>query len=186
MAQSFSSLCITNTICLTSIWILIGLGLFVSKMQKDQDIHDVFDGMSLDEMLNLKIEEDNTYYLRVLTLATISKSLIWLGFVLDNAVCFTEFMVVWLKVQAPPVFFYLFSVGRYVTYILSVVIWYDLKEQNYTWVITIQLVFLAFCRIFSAVAMCCMNKEMSNEVDGINNPVVYAVGLTGKKAMAGA
>ena len=140
MAQSFSSLCITNAICLTNIWILIGLGLFVSKMQKDQDIHDVFDGMSLDEMLNLKIEEDNTYYLRVLTLATISKSLIWLGFVLDNAVCFTEFMVVWLKV----------------------------------------------CRIFSAVAMCCMNKEMSNEFDGINNPVVYAVGLTGKKAMAGA
>jgi hypothetical protein len=41
-------------------------------------------------------------------------------------------------------------------------------------------------RIIGAIGMCCVNNEMSNKIHGINNPVVYAVGPTGNKAMAGA
>jgi len=183
MTRSFSSLCITNAICLTSLWILIALGIYVAKMQRDQDVRDLLG----DGIMNLRDEKDNIYYLRVLSMDTISKSLIWLGFVLDSAVCFNEFMVVWLKVQAPPVYFYLIFVYRYLTYILVVIVYYDIKAENYSWEsITIQLVCYALCRIGQAVVMCFINKKFSNEVDGIIIPVVYAVGPTGKKAMAGA
>ena len=106
MTRSFSSLCIANAICLTSLWILIALGIYVAKMQRDQDMWDILK----DGIVN---EEDNIYYFRVLSMETISKSLLWLGFILDSAVCFIEFMVVWLKVQAPPVEFYILSASRY-------------------------------------------------------------------------
>ena len=187
MTRSFSSLCITNAICLTSLWILIALGIYVAKMQRDQDINDLFDKMRWHETGIIDFEEDNIYYLRVLSMETISKSLIWLGFVLDSAVCFTEFMVVWLKVQAPPVYFYLLSVGRYLTSSAYVFVYYDIKAENYSpETITFLLVFYALCRIGQAVVMCFINKKLSNEVDGIIIPVAYAVGPTGNKAMAGA
>ena len=148
-------------------------------MQRDQDMWDILK----DGIVN---EEDINYHLRILSMETISKSLIGLGFVLDSAVCFTEFMVVWLKVQAPSVYFYFLSVGRYLIYILFdilfAIVYYDAKSENYSWL----LVLYALCRIGQTVLMCFMNKKLSNEVDGIIIPVAYAVGLTGNKAMAGA
>ena len=188
MTESFSSLSITNAICLTSLWIFIGLAMFVTKMQEDQDFQDFF----------LKIEKDNIQLtnqefffgswrndLPYLSLTTISKSLIWLGIVLDNAVCFIEFMVVWLKVQAPPASFYWLTALRYLVYnIMSVICWYSLGS---TWVVmAINLSIWTLSRIIQTVNMCSMNKELSDKVDGINNPVAHAVGPTGKKAMAGA
>ena len=47
MTQSFSSLSITNAICLTSLWIIIALGIYATKMQKDQDILDLYGKCSL-------------------------------------------------------------------------------------------------------------------------------------------
>ena len=190
MTRSFSSLCITNAICLTLIWILIGLAMFGTKMQEDQDFLDFF----------LKIERDNIHLtnqeffegswrnkLPYLSLTTVSKSLIWLGFILDTVVCFIEFMVVWLKVQAPPVEFYMLSACRYLTYISSVIFNYLLISDNSTGaMILFQLVIWTLCRIIQTCYMWCMNKGLSNEVDGINNLVIHAVGPTGKKAMAGA
>ena len=117
---------------------------------------------------------------------SISKSLIWLGIVLDNAVCFIEFMVVWLKVQNPPVSFYLQSAVRYVIYFCQFITWYDLNLVNTSIeIIGISSSLWTLNRIFGA-GMCCVNKKMSNKMDGLNNPVIYAVGPTGNKAMAGA
>ena len=97
---------------------------------------------------------------------------------MDNVVCFTEFIVVWLKVQDTPGYFVFFSVARYLYYILSTI--YYCKEL-------ILLLVWTLCRFLLALFMCWLSKELYNEVDGIlNNPVVYAVGPTGKKAMAGA
>ena len=181
MTRSFSSLCITNAICLTSLWILIILGIYGAEMQREQDLYDLLK----DGMIN---EDDKIYYFRILSMETISKSLIGLGFVLDSAVCFTEFMVVWLKVQAPPGIFYFLSVGRYLIYILFdivlVFVYYDAKY--YAWYCITVLVLGALCRIEQAVVMCLVNKKFSNEVDGIIVPVAYAVGPIGKKATAGA
>ena len=136
--------------------------------------------------MNLKNENDDT----AISLNTISTSFFWIGFVLDNVVCFTEFIVVWLKVQAPPVSFYWLSAGRYVTYIVMSPVTYILLimnwYQNYTWKNIALWMFGHLCRNAQAIGMMWMNKKLSNEVDGINNPVVYAVGPTGKKAMAGA
>ena len=107
MTRSFSSLCIRNAICLTSLWILIALGIYVAKMQRDQDFRVLFYKMRWNETLNFSgLKEDDVHYQRILSMQTIEKSLIWFGFVLDSAVCLTEFMVVWLKVQTPPVKFY--------------------------------------------------------------------------------
>ena len=189
MTQSFSSLCITNAICLTLIWIFIGLAMFGTKMQKDQDFLDVL----------LKIEKDNIYLtnqeyfegswrnnLPYLSLTTVSKSLIWLGFFLETVVCSIEFMVVWLKVQAPPVEFYWLSAFRYLSYIFSAFFYYLISENSTETMIILQVVIWTLCRIMQTCYMCCMNMGLSNEVDGINNPVVHAIGATGNKAMAGA
>ena len=46
MTQSFSSLCITNAICMTGLWIFIALGIFVTQMQRDKDVLDLFGKMS--------------------------------------------------------------------------------------------------------------------------------------------
>ena len=188
MTQSFSSLCNTNAICLTSFWILIGLAMFGTKMQEDQDFIDFF---LMIEKENIHLTNEDFFFgswrnnLPYLSLTTISKSLIWLGIVSDNAVCFIEFMVVWLKVQAPPASFYWLTAIRYLTYnITSVICWYCLGS---TWaVMAINLSPLTLSRIIWAYNMCSMNKELSDDVDGINNPVAHAVGPTGKKAMAGA
>ena len=78
MTRSFSYLCITitNTICLTGLWILIAL------------FPDLFVGIE--------------------SLTTILKSSIWLGFIMDSVVCFSEFaLLVWLKVQVPPLYYFL-------------------------------------------------------------------------------
>ena len=181
MTRSFFSLCITNAICLTSLWICISLGLFATKMQRDQDVLEIFAKMS-----DGKMEKDEITFIPYLSLTTISKSLIWLGFVMDTTVCFIEFMVVWLKVQAPPVAFYWLSASRYLSYIFSVIFYYLISENETGAMIVLQLVIWTLCRIAQTCYMCCMNKELSNEVDGINNPVVHAVGATGNKAMAGA
>ena len=187
MTRSFSSLCIANAICLTSLWILIALGIYVANIQRDQDSHDLYYQMRWNETLTEEVEEDNVYYLRILSMETISKSLIWFGFVLDSAVCLTEFMVVWLKLQAPPAKFYLLSVGRYLTYSTYVFTYYDIKAENYSpETITFLLVFFGLIRIVHAVLMCFINKKFSNQVDGIIIPVAYAVGPNGNKAMAGA
>ena len=163
MSPSFAFLSLSNALCLISFWSLVALEIVVAKM-------------------NLKNEDDDT----AISLTTISTSFIWVGFVLDNAVCFTEFIVVWLKVQAPPVSFYWLSAARYVTYILSIRFWYDLISLNYTLEMIICWTIGHFCRTINAIAICFINKKLSNEVDGINYPVVYAVGPTGNKAMAGA
>ena len=203
MTRSFSSLCITNVICLTALWIFIGLGPYVTQLQKDQDLLDLYGKCSLDvengtmsytcekdeihlnnggtnESLKMVHEAMNDLYdyLPFHRLTTISKSLVWLGFIMDNVVCFTEFIVVWLKVQDTPGYFVFFSVARYLYYILSTI--YYCKEL-------ILLLVWTLCRFLLALFMCWLSKELYNEVDGIlNNPVVYAVGPTGKKAMAGA
>ena len=163
MSLSFSFLSFSNTLCLTCFWGLVAIESIAAKM-------------------NLKYENDDT----VISLTTISTSFFWVGFVLDNVVCFTEFIVVWLKVQAPPVSFYWLSAARYVTYILSIRFWYDLISLNYTVEMIICWTIGHFCRTINAIAICFINKKLSNEVDGINYPVVYAVGPTGNKAMAGA
>ena len=155
-------------------------------MQKDQDIPYLIAQIEKD---NYSIKEESHYNLPFLSLITISKSLIWLGIVMDSAVCFVEFMVVWLKVQAPGVFFYCLSAARYLIYIgtslVTTIYWYDLILE--TWeIITLNLATWTLCRILYACCMICMNKDLSNEVDGINNPVAHAVGSTGKKAIAGA
>ena len=159
MSLSFSFLSFSNTLCLTCFWGLAAIESIVAKM-------------------NLKYENDDT----AISLTTISTSFFWVGFVLDNVVCFTEFIVVWLKVQVPPVSFYWLSAGRYVTYILSILTWYE----NYTWENVIFWMFGQLCRTVQAIGMMWMNKKLSDKVDGINSPVVYAVGPTGNKAMAGA
>ena len=164
MLRSFSFLSLSNALCLISFWSLVGLEIVVAK-------------------INLKSENDDTS----ISLTTISTIFIWVGFVLDNVVCFTEFMVVWLKVQAPPVHFYLISALRYVIYFLHAMVWYDLMSLTFaSESIGIFLCLLTLNRIICAVMMCCMNKELSNKVDGISNPVVHAIGPTGNKAMAGA
>ena len=166
MKRSFSSLSNTNAICLTLIWILIGLAMFGTKMQKDQDFLDFL----------LMIEK---------SLTTVSKSLIWLGFVLDTAVCFTEFMVVWLTLQAPPAYFYLYS--AYVLYFWHVFSWYIVEANNLAWSnLELHLGLWLTYRIIVAIAMCCVNYKLSKKIHRINNPVVYAVGPIGNKAMSGA
>jgi hypothetical protein len=58
---------------------------------------------------------------------------------------------------------------------------------NLTWnSLALPLGLTLLYRIIGAIGMCCVNNKMSNKIDGINNPVVYAVGPTGNKAMAGA
>ena len=163
MSRSFSFLSLSNALCLISFWSLVGLEIVVAK-------------------INLKSENDDTS----ISLTTISTIFIWVGFVLDNVVCFTEFIVVWLKVQAPPIIFYVLSAVRYVVYMLTIRTWYYLISVNYTLEHVMFWTFGHLCRTTYAIAMCFMNKKMSNEVDGINNPIVYAVGPTGKKAVAGA
>ena len=96
-------------------------------------------------------------------------------------------MMVWLKVQAPPVCFYLISALRYVIYFLHAMVWYDLMSLTFaSESIGIFLCLWTLNRIICAIGMCCMNKELSNKVDGISNPIVHAIGPTGNKAMAGA
>ena len=168
MTRSFSSLCIANALCLTSFWILIAVGIFVTKMQKDQEKHDNVD---IFIKMNLTILTENTtisrpsYYLPAQSLKTISRSMIWLGFVLDFAVCFTEFMVVWLKVQAPPVCFYLISALRYLIYILHPICWDFFMSVTFVREsmssIAILLCLWTLNRLMVTVVMCFMNKELS-------------------------
>ena len=179
-------------------------------MQKDQDILDLYgkcgfnfengttsytceedeihlrNGGTNESLKIVNDAKDDLYeYLPFQSLTTISKSFFWLGCIMDNVVCFTEFIVVWLKVQATPCYFVFLFVVRmtyhsYLTYNMSTIYWFGTGE----WVI---ITINSLCRILLAKFVCCMNKELYNEVDGIlNNPVVYAVGPTGKKAMAGA
>ena len=181
MTRSFSSLSISNTLCLTSLWILVALGIYVTKMQNDQEKQDIHDFISKTNLTHVKNDTEinlPSYFLPAQSLKTISKSLIWLGFIMDNVVCFTEFFVIWLKFQATPCYFVFISVARYLYYIMTT-IWYC-NELGL-------LLFWTLCRFLVAIFMCCMNKDLYNEVDGIlNNPVVYAVGPTEKKATAGA
>ena len=192
-------------ICLNALWIFISLGFPVTKMQKDQDLLDLYGKCSLnfengtmnftcekdeihlrnggtnESLKMLKDAKDDLYdYLPFQSLTTISKSFICLGFIMDNVVCFTEFIVVWLKVQATPCYFVYLSVARYSYCIVSTIYWYYTEDFGilFSW---------NLFRFLLTPFMCCINKELYNEVDGIlNNPVVYAVGPTGKKAMAGA
>ena len=141
-------------------------------------------------ILDSLIEKDNIcstspYYLLILSLTTISKSFIWLGFIMDSAVCFAEFRVAWLKVQAPPAYFYWLSAARYLIYTVINIYLYHLTSET-SQIITAQLVIWIFCMILQAKYMICtlwMNKLLSN---GINNPVAYAVGPIVKQATAGA
>jgi hypothetical protein len=191
MTRSFSSLSISNTLCLTSLWILVALAIYVTKMQKDQEVQDIYEFF---RKTNWTIWKNGTeislpsYYLPAQSLKTITESLIWLGFVLDSAVCFTEFMVVWLKLQAPPFYFYYFSALRYLVYFWHVLFsYFVMLTVNLTWnSLALPLGLTLLYRIIGAIGMCCVNNKMSNKIDGINNPVVYAVGPTGNKAMAGA
>ena len=107
---------------------------------------------------------------------------------MDSAVCFAEFMVVCLKAQAPPVHFCMLSAARYLISTVTNIYLYHLISET-SKIITVQLVIWIFCIILEAKCMICtlwMDKLLSNEVDGINNPVAYAVGSIGMQAMAGA
>ena len=179
-------------------------------MQKDQDILDLYgkcrlsfengtmsytcekdeihlsNGGTNESLKMVNDAKDKLYdYLPFQSLTTISKSLIWLGCIIDNVVCFTEFIVVWLKVQTTPCYFVFQSVVRvtyhsYLTYLMATLDWHGAEDL-------IMITINSLCRILFAKFVCCLNKDLYNEVDGIqNNPVVYAVGPTGKKAMAGA
>ena len=104
---------------------------------------------------------------------------------MDSAVCFAEFRVAWLKVQAPPVYFYWLSAARYLIYTVINIYLYHLTSET-SQIITAQLVIWIFCMILQAKYMICtfwMSKLLSN---GINNPVAYAIGPIGKQAIAGA
>ena len=164
MSLSFSFLSFSNTLCLTCFWGLVAIESIAAK-------------------INLKYENDDT----VISLTTISTSFFWVGFVLDNVVCFTEFIVVWLKVQAPPVRYYWLSVARYlISTVTNVYLYHLISEASQ--IITVQLVVWIFCIILQAkciIGTLWMNKLLCNEVDGINNPVAYAVGPIGMQAMAG-
>ena len=107
---------------------------------------------------------------------------------MDSAVCFAEFRVAWLKVQAPPAYFYWLSAARYLIYtVINIYLYHLISEASQ--IITVQLVVWIFCIILQAkciIGTLWMNKLLSNEVDGINNPVAYAVGSIGMQAMAGA
>ena len=190
MTRSFSSLSITNALCLTSVWILVALGLYVTKMQNDQEKQDIYDFISKTNLTHVKNDTEinlPSYFLPAQSLKTISKSLIWLGFVLDTAVCFTEFMVVWLTLQAPPAYFYLYSAWRYVLYFWHVFSWYIVEANNLAWSnLELHLGLWLTYRIIVAIAMCCVNYKLSKKIHRINNPVVYAVGPIGNKAMSGA
>ena len=213
MSRSFSSLCITNAICLTSLWILIALVIYGTKLQKDQDILDLYGKCSLEfengtvrytcekddihlrnggtnETLKILNDAKNDLYdyLPFQSLTTISKSLIWLGFVVDIAVCFTEFIVVWLKVKAPD-FFYELSFYRYAVYcshVMDLTYRLDIVNSSIDINVVLSSSVWILSRIFVAVFMCIVSNKLSNEVDGISNPVIHAIGPTGKKAMAGA
>ena len=161
-------------------------------MQNDQEQQDIYDFFNKTNWTIVKNDTEKfrqnlpSYYLPAQSLKTISKSLIWLGFVLDSAVCFTEFMVVWLQLQAPPGYFYFFSANRYLLYFLHFLCWYFFAVNDIAWDLALDLGLWLTYRIIEAIGMCCVNNVMSNKIHGINNPVVYAVGPTGKKAMAGA
>ena len=107
---------------------------------------------------------------------------------MDSAVCIAEFIVVWLKVQAPPVHFYWLSAARYlISSVTNIYLYHLISEASQ--IITVQLVIWIFCIILQAKCIICtlwMNKVLSNQVDGINNPVAYAIGPIEKQAMAGA
>ena len=159
MTRSFSYLCIsiTNAICLTGLWILIAV------------FPDLFAGIE--------------------SLTTILKSLIWLGFIMDTLhsfVCFAEFLVVRLKVQVPgqvPLVYHFLLVicSSLLDYLTETV-----DSISDTWQITTApLASFLFCRIFMIYNIY-MNKQTSNVVHGINNPVAYPVGPIGRQAMAGA
>ena len=64
MTQSFSSLSITNAICLTSLWIIIALGIYATKMQKDQDMLDLYGKCSVsieNGRMSLTCEKDEIH-----------------------------------------------------------------------------------------------------------------------------
>jgi hypothetical protein len=157
MTRLFSSLCNTNAICLTGLWIL---GFLIALI---------------------------AYHIAgIESLTTILKGWIWLVFIMDSVVCFAELMVVWLKVQTPPVYFYWFNGKHYFIHTITTISLYRLISEQIT---TVQLVIYIFSGILQRICtaeMISMNKQLSNEVDGINNPVAYPVGPIGKQAMAGA
>ena len=70
MLRSFSSLSFSNTLCLTCFWGLVAIEIIVAKIYAK---------------MNLKNENADT----AISLTTISTSFFWVGFVLDNVVCFT-------------------------------------------------------------------------------------------------
>ena len=194
MTRSFSSLSISNALCLTGVWILVALGIYATKMQKDQEQQDIYDLFNKTNWTIVKNDTEKfrqnlpSYYLPAQSLKTISKSLIWLGFVLDIAVCFTEFIVVWLKVKAPD-FFYELSFYRYAVYcshVMDLTYRLDIVNSSIDINVVLSSSVWILSRIFVAVFMCIVSNKLSNEVDGISNPVIHAIGPTGKKAMAGA
>ena len=141
MTRSFSYLCIT----ITNAICLTGLWILIAVFP------DLFAGIE--------------------SLTTILKSLICLGFIMDSFVCFAEFLMVWLKVQVPPVYFYWLSVAHYLIditiYLYHPIRWgTDTRQSDlFFWIFngicTFKLIF--------------MNEQLSNVVDGINNPVAYPV-----------
>ena len=93
-----------------------------------------------------------------------------------------------LKAQAPPVHFFMLSAARYlISTVTNIYLYHLISEASQ--IITVQLVVWIFCIILQAkciIGTLWMNKLLSNEVDGINNPVAYAVGPIVKQATAGA
>ena len=107
MTRSFSYLCITitNTICLTGLWILIAL------------FPDLFVGIE--------------------SLTTILKSSIWLGFIMDSVVCFSEFaLLVWLKVQVPPLYYFLLVICSSLKLLTGLLIYLTVTAISMTTLLT--------------------------------------------------
>ena len=127
------------------------------------------------------------FFAGIESLTTVLKSLIWLGFIMDSVVCFAGFMVVWLKVQASPVYYYrLFAARQYTVTTIYIFGSFSLRKMaNYN-----SSIFLFSCILkeicTSQMIIFYMNEQLSNVVDGINNPVAYPVGPIGRQAMAGA
>merc|ERR550534_384646 len=95
--------------------------------------------------------------------------------------CLLCWMVVRLKVQAPPVYFYWLSANHHTVTTVATIYFDHLISE--TWQITtVQLVNFLFCCIFNGICTFkFLNEQLSNVVDGINNPVAYPVGPIGRQ-----
>jgi len=172
MTRSFSYLCITitNTICLTGLWILIAL------------FPDLFVGIEslttiLKSSILLGFIMDSVVCFSEFALLVWLKVLVPPLYYFLLVICSSLKLLIYLTVTA---------ITIYLDHSISV-----------TWHMAYYIQWVSFlhCRIFNGICtieminwleMIYMNEQLSNVVHGINNPVAYPVGPIGRQAMAGA